>query len=97
MGKRFGEMTPISIHALQTECDIKMFQQYYPDKISIHALQTECDGQRHDVDRSGLEISIHALQTECDGGDAGQVQATLEFLSTHSKRSATSNLEWVTQ
>ena len=47
MGKRFGEMTPISIHALQTECDPKRAEPMETIIISIHALQTECDSLLH--------------------------------------------------
>ena len=47
VGKRFGEMTPISIHALQTECDPKRAEPMETIIISIHALQTECDSLLH--------------------------------------------------
>ena len=60
--------TPISIHALQTECDC------------ISSCSSLC-----------CTISIHALQTECDHRPNESFILLFEFLSTHSKRSATTS------
>ena len=88
VGKRFGEMTPISIHALQTECDPKRAEPMETIIISIHALQTECDALAAGMDlkrvnfypRTPNGVRLTPFRISVFG---------IEFLSTHSKRSAT--------
>ena len=80
----------ISIHALQTECDDGLKGAGDVIQISIHALQTECDFAFFAFKLLSC-ISIHALQAECDDVSNMDNKELLEFLSTHSKRSATLN------
>ena len=79
----------ISIHALQTECDHESLTK-----------RVDCDNfyprTPNGVRQLGLavdspigSISIHALQTECDTMCNGSGCLKSIFLSTHSKRSAT--------
>ena len=82
----------ISIHALRKECDFTMPSLAVQDeKISIHALRKECDLKKAGKYYKSYFISIHALRKECDYNQMSEIVSKLQFLSTHSVRSATAD------